>query len=257
MEDAKSGPKVTSAADRMLDVMAIVLFIAVIVLTVVSVLPFTKSELVAGAIEFSLACLLAVVLLLRTGRLEGLKFGKEGIEATLAEVREATHEARETTKEVKEFMKATSVAVLGLIKRSGKASGGYSYDDKEQIKQDILANLSTMGIPPDEIEDLERKSRWHEYTAVDYVNAILWGRFFSPGSECPSGTVRGEAKKLLNRPMSDVATPDELEELFSRGGLLTKESHELIEDYRYYLEHHDQRRPEVWAKRGEWFKKIG
>jgi hypothetical protein len=252
MKDVKSKFKSTSTTDWILDAMAVVLFIVVIALIVVIVLPSTKSALVLGVIEFPLVGLLVVILLLRTGRLNTLRFSKAGIEATMAEAREVTLRARETTKEIKEFMKNTSAAVLGLVKRSGRW-GGYSYDEKEQVKAEVLINLREMGISEKEIEDIEKKSNWHEYVALDYVHDILGGQYHVWGSILGATE---EADAFRSRPLSNLPTPDELKEFLTKHHVLTNEVREIVEDYQYYLEHHKQRRPEVWAKRDEWYKLI-
>ena len=113
-----------------------------------------------------------------------------------------------------------------------------------------------MGISPEEIADIEKKSEWHEYVAIDYVYHVLRGYGFTEGDAFKRGTERNEAIDLLNRPVSNVATPDELKEFLTKHSMFTDEVRELIEDYRFYLERHEQRRPEVWDKRGEWYKWI-
>lgn len=246
MEVAKGVLKANSRTDRILDILV------GIVLVVVIILAFTKGGTDQVTTVF-LIIFLAFLLFLRQGRLAKLKFNREGFEATMAEVREATQEAEKATKEINEFMKITAAAVLGLVKRTGRA-GGYSYDDKEQIRQEYLTNLREMGVSHKEIEEIEKKSKWHEYVAVDYVYHILRGRFFSPGREPSPEQARVEAKEMLNRPISNLATPDELEELMRKHSILTEEARELIEDYRSYREHHEQRRRDVWAKQSEWFK---
>jgi hypothetical protein len=254
MEDARTDRTPASTADSVLTIMAVVLFIVVIALTVVIVLPFTKNEPAIGAIEFSLICLLVFVLLLRQGRLVKVKLGKEGIEATMAEAREATKEARETTREVKEFMKSTSIAVLGLVKGTGR-TGVYGYDDKERIRRDILSRLAAIGTSPEEIEAVEKESRWHEYVALDYVCSILGGRYNVWGGDLEAFQ---EADRLRSRAgtLSRMPTPDELETFLKEYSVVTPEVAGLIEDYQYYLKQHEQRRPEVWAKRDHWYKYL-
>jgi len=187
--------------ERTLDFGATILFFAFIVFAFVK----SGSEL-WGLVP--IGSILIVILLRRQGKLEKLKFGRDGIEATMAKAHEATEEAREATKEIKELMKATSVAVLGLIKRTGRM-GGYTYDEKEQIKQDILTRLSEMGISEDELKTIEDNSRWHDYTACDYVFHILQGRHFPSGNSFEPGPQLAEAIEL-RRGTSRIATPDEV-----------------------------------------------
>lgn len=134
-----------------------------ILFVVIIVFAFTKNGADAVGMEIVLTCLFVFLVFLCQGRFQRLRFGKEDMELILAQAAEATGEARDATKEVNEFTKAASVAVLGLIKRSG-GNGGYSDDDKKQIQQDILANLGEIGISRAEIEEIEKKSRWRRDT---------------------------------------------------------------------------------------------
>jgi hypothetical protein len=252
MEDVKSESKATPTTDWVLTVMAGVLFLIVIALAVVITLPCAENKPAIGSIAFLLICLLSVILLLRQGKLAKLEFSREGIVATMAKVQVATAQAEKATKEVRESMKTTAASVLGLVKRSGRW-GGYSYDEKEEIKKELLANLSEMGISAEEVKNVEKKSMWHEYVALDYALNILGGQYniwgFDPAAHA-------EASELRRRPASNVATPDEVEKLLTKYNMLNDEARELIQDYRYYLEHHKQRRPKVWAERDKWYKLI-
>jgi len=247
MGDAMRPPKTSSTFDWIIHALiAIVLVVAV-------VLAFTQDGVDQATTGFFVV-FLAYLLFLRQGKLAAVKFNKEGFEATMAEVREAAQGAEKATKEVKEFMKITAAAVLGLVKRTGRG-GGYSYDDKEQIRREYLTNLREMGMSLVEITEIDKKSGWHELIAVDYVGHILGGRFFREiWWAIPEAWQ--EALGLLNRSGPNLATPDELREFLAKHHKLTDESRELIEDYRYYRERHEQRRPHVWAKRDEWYKLI-
>jgi hypothetical protein len=225
-----------------------------IVLVVVIVLAFTQSG-TGQATTALFVFLLALLLVLRQGRLATVKLNREGFEATMAEVREATKGAEKATREVKEFMKITAAAVLGLVKRTGR-DGGYSYDDKEKIRREYLANLREMGLSTEEIEEIDKKSGWHELVTVDYIGHILGGRYFRD-VWWTDPEAWPEVLGLWNRLGPNLATPDELEAFLTKHHRLTDQGRELIKDYRYYLEHHEQRRPDVWAKRDEWHKWIG
>lgn len=75
-------------------------------------------------------------------RISKLKFGKTGFEA---ETREVVREARSTIKELRDLSKIMVSSILGLVKRTGRF-GGYSYDEKEQIKEQTVAVLMGLGI---------------------------------------------------------------------------------------------------------------
>lgn len=241
MDDATRPPKASVTGDVILHILV------GIVLAVTIILAFTQDG-VDQTTTGMFVVLLGFLLLQRQGKLATVRFNRKGFEAIMAEAREATQGAEKATKEVKEFMKVSSVAVLGLIKRN-MVVGGYSYDDQEQIKQEILTNLSQTGITPEEIADIEKESKWHECVAAEYVHCIMRAMNLLMDD---GGRRSTEAQELRKRPLSNLATPDELEEFLSRHSMLTPEARELIEDYRHYLDRHEQRRPEMWKKRRDW-----
>lgn len=241
--------RVTWFVDNILYVMVGILFVVVIVFA------FTKDGTGAVGMEIVLGFLFVFLVLLCHGTFDKPRSEEAGTAAILAAAEEAAQEARRVTKESRELVRVASAAILGLVQQSGRARG-YSYDDKEQIRKNILAILGEMGILPEQIEATEKKSRWHEYTALDYVYYILQGEHFPSGDSFSPRALLEEATELRNRSVFNVASPEEVEKFLTRCGVLTLEARELIADYRHYLAHHEQRRPEIWAEREEWYRWI-
>ena len=178
-------------------------------------------------------------------KISKLKFGRTGFEA---ETREVVKEARNTIKELQDLSKIMASTTLGLVKRTGRL-GGYSYDDKEKIKNETLDVLERLGISDEDIEMVIAESKWHKFTELDYVYHIL-------GANLPPEILGfpkiSERQKLLIRDLDHTASPEELTEFLTHVGLLDNEANELIKDYRHYIEFRKQRRPEVWSNRGSW-----
>lgn len=200
-----------------------------------------------------LMVVMAVVFLLfaNLDKISKFKFNKTGVEA---ETREIVKEAKSTIKELQDLSKIMALSTLGLVKRSGRW-GGYSYDDKEKIKEETLSVLKKVGISDEECEKIINESKWHKYTEVDYVHYILGG------SEIPKALPHEripEWKSLRHRDLEHLATPEELTQFFEQIKLLNAEVKELINDYRYYIEYRKQRRPDIWKNRGSWshFQKL-
>ncbi len=175
-------------------------------------------------------------------RFRWFKFGKSGIEA---ETREVVREARSTIKELQDLSKIMTMTTLGLVKRAGRFAAGYSYDEKDSIKESVLNVLQQIGISDQECERIVAESKWYKYTELDYVHHILGARLF------PSDRI-AEWNKVRHRSLDNLATPEELTKLFDQSGLLNTEIKELIEDYRYYIKFRQQRRPDIWNNRASW-----
>jgi hypothetical protein len=178
-------------------------------------------------------------------RIKRLRFDKSGFEA---ETREVVKEARDTIKELQDLSKIMASTTLGLVKRTGRW-GGYSYDEKEKIKNETLDVLERLGISDEDIEIVVAESNWHKFTEVDYVHYILGGSNV-PGS-LPENKIE-EWKQLRRRGLDSLPSPEELTLFLEQCGLLNNEGKDLIEDYEHYIKSRQQRRPTVWSNRGNW-----
>ena len=180
-------------------------------------------------------------------KISKLKFGRSGFEA---ETREVVKEAKSTIKELHDLSKIMASTTLGLVKRIGRW-GGYSYDDKEKIKNETLDVLNRLGISDEDIEMVVVESKWHKFTELDYVHHIL-GAGKTPNF-LPKERLAGWMT-LRNRGLENIATPKELTQFLDQCGLLNAEVKELIEDYEHYIKFRKQRRPSIWKDRGNWFR---
>lgn len=176
---------------------------------------------------------------------------KNRIEAQSATVDLVADKAQSTVKSLQELSKVFTTTELGLIKRSGRW-GGYSYEEKEEIKRKTIELLKKAGITEDEIAIIEEECKWHLYVKFDYVHLILGGSTI-PQKIFQHRDRTKERKTLLN--INDLPSPDKLRAFLDKCGVLTK-AEEFIQDYEYYIDNHKQRRPSIWNKRDEWRKII-
>lgn len=176
---------------------------------------------------------------------------KTRIEAQSATVDLVADRAKSTVKSLQELSKIFTTTELGLIKRSGRL-GGYSYEEKEEIKIKTIELLKKAGITEDEISIIEEECKWHLYTTFDYVHLILGGSTIPQKIFQHKDRIK-ERKTLLD--IKDLPSPDKLRAFLDKCGVLIK-AEEFIKDYEYYIDNHKQRRLDTWNKRDEWRKII-
>lgn len=192
----------------------------------------------------------AFVLLLLCANLDRIKWFKIGQSGVEAETREVIEEAKSTIKELQSLSKIMATTTLGLVKRTGRW-GGYSYDEKEEVKESTLKVLREIGVSEEEIEKVVSESKWHEFVEFDYALSILGGsRAWPP--DLPEDLRREWIEFRRKFGFNNIAKPEDLTEFLDKYGLLSDEAKELIKDYEYYIKHRKQRRPQVWSKREEW-----
>ncbi len=184
-------------------------------------------------------------------RLKTFSAGFKGVTAETREIKDIVAEGKNLIKELQDLSKIMAITELGLIKRSGRL-GGYSYNEKEEIKASTLNLLQQIGIPEKEIQTIVDKSKWHLYTKLDYVHLILGGNTIPQKIFQHRDRIK-ERKTLLN--INDLPSPDKLRVFLDKCGVLTK-AEEFIQDYEYYIDNHKQRRLYIWDKRDEWRKII-
>jgi hypothetical protein len=189
---------------------------------------------------------LALLVFANLDRLKWFKVDKSGFEA---ETREIVKEARNTIKELQDLSKIMANISLGLLKRAGRFGGGYSYGEKENLKDSVLNVLRQIGVSNEECERIVTESKWHRYTEFDYVHHILGGSKFP---DILSKQQLSERRKFANRGLDNIPTPEELTQFFAQIGLFNNEVKGLIEDYEHYVKFRQHRRPAVWGNRENW-----
>ncbi len=167
----------------------------------------------------------------------------------MAKTREFLKEAKSTIKELQSLSKIMASTTLGLVKKTGRL-GGYSYDEKENIKEATLKVLHEIGVSEEEIEEVVIDSKWHEYVEYDYAHHILGGSSIKP-ADFPQ-ELWPLWKEFREFGLDNIPKPAEITELLDKCGLLSEESKELIKDYEHYIKKRKQRRLEIWKKRWKW-----
>jgi len=159
-------------------------------------------------------------------------------------------EISSSLKEMRQVIEADTRAIFELVQTQMRF-GGVSDDQKEVIYHNLTAVLKKAGFSKTEIEDVQE--RWHYWIGGDYVRDILTNSIYHP--HVPNENKEEWSKKRKELcDKTDSVTPHELREAFKAFDGYTDEVRELIDDFEYYRQNKQHRRPEVWAEREYWFK---
>jgi len=143
--------------------------------------------------------------------------------------------------QVQNVAQVLTKATLATIQSSGRR-GGFPANEGRELFEDLQGMLSGLNITEKEKAEIERL--WHHYVHFDYTHVVLGG------NTTPEGGTDAEIHewKELRRRFDNPASPDELEDFLTRGNFMTNERRELLEDFRYYMQHHKHCRPDVFKK---------
>lgn len=187
----------------------------------------------------SLILAMALLVAANSDRIARFKAGMGGIEA---ETRAVIDEARATIEQLRQVGKIAVQASLSLVMRSGRL-GGFSDDEKEEIRRNSEAVLNEIGVTASEREDIFRD--WHRVTCFDYTHFLL-GRNQTPNELQEKPALQAEWDALRRGGFANVPNADAVAAFLTKAGMINAARAELLEDYRFYEREKRHRRPEVW-----------
>ena len=160
-----------------------------------------------------------------------------------AELREKIDEADKTMARVKELTATTAKTALDLIQSAGRWDG-LSDEHTDELYGSYKKLLDDLEIDRRPIEMF-----WHTVVAYDYSIMALGG------TTVPKGASDDERERWngLRLGFENLPTPAEIRSFLNDTGYMTEERDELVADLEYYQEHHEHRRPEVWANRKRYY----
>ena len=200
-----------------------------------------------GGIAFLCASLFAV--LANIDRIESLKASFIGIEAKIREVNEVIEETKATLRALQELVAVAGAAVIELGAGAGRYGGGQTIGSKDVRRQQVLSVLERAGLSARQIGEVASADR--EWVIADYVQGIF--AVFNNGRRLTKEQKQYLQKfSLPGRTTMTWPTPDECEVAMDMFRINDRFSRELLNDYRFYLQTGTQRRPQVWADRGNW-----
>lgn len=221
---------------------------------------YTKQTGAAVATGGIIVILIFALIFSQRDDVKSIKASVSGMsfEAEMRELKQVKQDARQATEDAKETVveaKATLIqvqklatqtvgSVLDGVQMAGRLNG-YSEHDKEMLKVKLLSSLDELNISKEEQRKMLEK-HWDRYIFKDYTFMINDGthliKDLSPES-------RKELHELTEGGMTHIPSPNEMQTVLERANALTEKRKELLEDYRYYIQHHKHRRPSVWNNR--------
>jgi hypothetical protein len=189
------------------------------------------------------------VLVLILGMLTEMKkvsFSISNIMQLTAEMRSATHEARDATKELRELSKIFGAEVLKLLVGGGRFGGHGGSREVYDRSTTLIALFESMGLSEKDIREIQSGIR--PWLIIDYCKVIstlaeakrdsssneIWNAFWANYSN------------TLKRP-----SPDNLESWLKRNNWIDKKISEWLEDYHYFYDKGQHRRPEIFRGRDD------
>lgn len=160
-----------------------------------------------------------------------------------AKTREVVNEARATIDQIRKLAVVFAENIITGVVTSGRW-GGSGAETHERVRKDIIAILRELGV--DEIGIKNAQATFVKYIAFDHVHHIL--------DHAPPTPEKSEFIDRWNDLMqrssfgSEMPPPDEIERFFIDCGNLDEKTKESINDYRYFLEHHEFRNLERFNK---------
>lgn len=200
-----------------------------------------------GAAQLT-AAIVAAGLAALIGNFQHLKRFKASATGIEAETREVITQAKTTLRELHELAAAFGSLLVDIIIGAGRWAGPGTAADQDAQKARVIEALRTSGVPSERIAEIEGADR--RWVIIDYVNGILNRKTHSRLR--PEQLPEWEAFIKTFSGGFDRPAPDKIQEFLERLGLLDARTRELIQDYRYYLEHGRHRRPDEWARRDRW-----
>jgi hypothetical protein len=183
----------------------------------------------------------ALLLAANSDRIAKIRAGAGGFEA---ETRAIIDEARATIEQLRLVAKIAIQANLSLVMRAGRI-GGFTHDEKENIRRLSLAALDQLGVSAAEQEDMFRE--WHTVTRFDYAFQLL-GRHTVPEQVQRNPELQAEWSALRKGGFANIPSSNTVEGFLRKAGMLDDEAQQLLEDYRFYEVHRHHRRPENWKR---------
>lgn len=176
-----------------------------------------------------------------------MKFSLTGIETR---AREAIQQAEVSQQEFRKLAAMTGQLLVQLNASMGRWESGHPVE-RDARKSELLTTLQSIELSKEELAQVAAADR--RWVIVDYINMIIEAglRFLI---QKPGGVNRDEGN-AFNESVNKIrgmqtVTADDLRDFLGRFNAIDENVSALIDDYAYYLRTGEQRRPDVWARRG-------
>ena len=186
---------------------------------------------------------IALLVTANLDRISQFKASPNGIEA---HTRDVVERAEIAVAELQLLAIHVAELSLSLVKRQGRW-GGYNDEEQDRIRSSVLDVLTKLAIPQTKTQQV--LVEWHRIVEFDYTHYILGGTRIP--SQVPPD-VLSEWKKLRAGGFTAYPSPQELRDFLTKNNYMTADLEEYLNDYEYYRQHRDHRRPTAWKFREQW-----
>lgn len=199
-----------------------------------------------GVVSF--LCAFSCALIGNLDRFESVKASLSGIEAKTREIERTVDEARVAIREFHALAEMTGSFLIELMAGAGRF-GGTPPDLSDDRRSRITDALTKIGLAPDAIKRVNTSDEY--WVKIDYSFGILGG---IRGASAYSDDLKAAATELCQRSGSGHFPPTPQDFVHMVAGAPSSDPYvnELIEDYKYYADHGEHRRPSVWRDRLNW-----
>jgi hypothetical protein len=209
---------------------------------------FSQEWSATGRAGVSFLCAFSCALVGNLDKFESVKASISGFEAKTREMARAVDEARVALQEFHVLAEMTGSVLIELMTGEGRAGGGPS-DHKDARRSRIVDALTAIGLTPEAIKRVDRSDDF--WVKIDYSLGIING--IQKSALC-SDKLKTEAKDMIRRWNDEDfrPTPDDFTRTLESGVCSDASILDLAQDYRYFVENGEHRRPAVWRDRHSW-----
>ena len=201
-----------------------------------------------GRAGVSFLCAFSCAVIGNLDRFKSVKASLSGIEAKTREIEQEVDKARVAIREFHTLAEMTGSMLIELMAGAGRL-GGNPQDYDYQRRQRVIDALTAIGLTKSAINRVHMSDAY--WVKIDYSLAIFGLVRKSQATSPDLKEIIEDMNKRWNsedfRPM-----PNDFDRALKDKGGLNSEILDLVEDYRYYAEHAEHRRPDVWRNRKNW-----
>jgi hypothetical protein len=203
----------------------------------------------------ALASIPAILLVMSANldRIESFKasFPSSTIEAKTRELTQTVDEAKNIIEQLRSLAVITAESLIDLRVNSNAllSSSGDEFGEQDAFKAKVLKALKGMGLPQDKLKEVANSDRsvilkFYAYASYRFGRNTLQQSRWQEFDNAYQSVTNAQSTKSLS--------PDQCQELLDEFHIDTAKFAEYMEDFRYYVRTGEQRRPKVWAERGNW-----
>jgi ABC-type transporter Mla subunit MlaD len=167
------------------------------------------------------------------------------------ELKQQLSDADRIIAQLKDFAVENAKLLIDLKENSHAIvdSNANIYEEADAYKASVLGTLKRLNISQDKIDEVDQSDR--QLVLEFYENAVF--RFGSDTLHCSSEQARAAFGSDYNKlPPEKKQSADDLVKLLEKYHLDISAVSPYLDDFRVYVAHKKQRRPDVWSQRGTW-----